>query len=161
LIAPVLARLDELKPSPGAEFDRSGGLMRVAPGSDSERLRAVLRGRGLKLEETGEDLSAAVWYSRANIVELSREEFRILARGSAGRVPELTSEEQRRLVVSIDGAMDAALALVSVEGGFRPEWTAAKLKARGQIIEDAAAYLQPVQLAGLRQALAWTIGRPG
>lgn len=155
-----------MKPPAKVEVDHSGTLMRVTPGGDAERVVSEIRSEGLKAEELSGDrgarevAAATSWYSRANIVELSREEFRTLARRWTAQVVQdgqLTPEQERRLVASLDRAMDEALASMPPEGGQRPEWTAAKLKARDRVLEEAAAYLQPAQLAELREALAWAI----
>jgi phage gp16-like protein len=143
LIAPVLAQLAKLEPPPAVFFDRTGRLLRVS--ESVAAVLAVLSAHGLAVEET--DATAEVWYSRANILELSREEFRILARQTAAG--------DERVAASIDAAMDEALAAVSIEGGFRPEWTAAKANARDRVLAEAARFLQPAQLEALRDAMAW------
>lgn len=162
----MLARLDEMKPPPRVEVDHSGTWMRVTPGSDAGRVLSDLRGSGLKAEElTQAEAASAIaaatsWYDRATIVELSREEFRTLARRSTGQVvqdAQLTPDQGRRLVGSLDGALGDALASLPPEGGHTPEWTSAKLKARDRVLEEAASYLQPSQLSELREALAWAL----
>ena len=111
----------------------------------------VLRSHGLEAEEVAES-AATEWYSRANVVELSREEFRILARKAAAPIEEPLRQQ---VIASIDAAMSDALAEVSVEGGFRPEWTAAKSRARDRIVREASEYLAPPQLTALAAALSW------
>jgi len=157
--------MENMKPPIRVEVDHSGTLMRVTPGSDSERAKAELSRAGLDGEELAPDAAAKAagakaWYTRANIHELSREEFRTLARRWAAQVVEnarLTSEQERRLVASLDGAMDEALASIPLERGEGQQWADAKLKARDRVLEEAAVYLQPAQLAELRETLAWAI----
>ncbi len=168
MIAPVLVRMENMKPPIRVEVDHSGTLMRSTPGSDSERVKAELSSAGLDGEELDSDAAAKAvagatsWYTRANIHELSREEFRTLARRWAARVVEnarLTSEQERRLVASLDGAMDEALASIPLERGEGQQWADAKLKARDRVLEEAVVYLQPAQLAELRETLAWAIAK--
>ena len=155
-----------MQPPARVEVDHSGTLMRVTPGSDAGRVLSALRGSGLKAEElTAADAARALgaatsWYTRANIVELSREEFRTLARRWAAQVVQdahLTADQERRLVASLDGAMGDALTSMPPEGGRTPAWTSAKLKARDRVLEEATSYLQPAQLDELREALAWAV----
>lgn len=162
----MLARLDEMKPPARVEVDHSGTLMRVTPGGDAGRVLAALRGEGLKAGETTAAESARAvatatsWYTRANIVELSREEFRALARRWTAQVvqdAQLTADQERRLVASLDGALGDALSSMPPEGGGTPEWTSAKRKARDRVLDEATSYLQPAQMAGLREVLAWAI----
>jgi hypothetical protein len=158
--------MENMKPPIRVEVDRSGTLMRVTPRSDSERAKAELSSAGLDGEELAPDAAAkevaaaTSWYTRANIHELSREEFRTLARRWAAQVVEnarLTSEQERRLVASLDGAMDEALASIPLERGEGQQWADAKLKARDRVLEEGAAYLQPSQLAELRETLEWAV----
>ena len=91
-----------MKPPARVEVDHSGTLMRVTPGSDGGRVLSELRSAGLKAEELSADTGARAvaaatsWYSRANVVELSREEFRTLARRWTAQVvqdAQLTPEQ--------------------------------------------------------------------
>jgi hypothetical protein len=145
----VLARIAQLEPAPAVEFDRSGRFMRLSEAIGA--VLSVLRSHGVEAEEVAE-AAATEWYSRANIVELSREEFRILARKAAAPIE---GPSRERVIASIDAAMSEALTEVSIDGGFRPEWTHAKLRARDRILSELAGSLAPPQLTALAAALSW------
>jgi hypothetical protein len=53
--------------------------------------------------------------------------------------------------------MDEALASIPLERGEGQQWADAKLKARDRVLEEGAAYLQPSQLAELRETLEWAV----
>jgi hypothetical protein len=158
LIAPVLARLDEMEGAARVEVDRSGTLLRIPSGGGHHRVLAELRKLGIEAQELSADAPAIAeatsWYSRANILELSRQEFRLLARRWTAQVGRLTGEQERMLIASIEDAMDEALRSIPLEGGLRPEWTSARENAASRVLEAAATYLDREQVAELQMTLA-------
>jgi hypothetical protein len=161
----VLARLQRLKPAPTVEFDRSGTLLRLTPASAAKRVQAELRATGAKTrlltasEAAKATANVGSWYSRSNVRELSREEYRTLARQWSAELKEdagLSDDQERRLVASFDGAIDEAVATLGPDGpADRETWRALKIKARERVLEESASYLSASQVDQVREVLSW------
>ena len=159
----MLARLQRQKARVTVEFDRSGTLLRVRPARAARRIQAELRASGGKARLLAPAEAATVaarvasWYSQSNVRELTREEFRTLARRWSAENKEatgLTDEQERRLLASLDGAVDAAIDAAGPDGPVdREVWRAAKVRARGRVLEESAGFLSASQLGEVRELL--------
>jgi hypothetical protein len=101
--------------------------VRITPATRAEEVRAVLEQGGTKTERLDPTAAAqavttaTTWFSRANVRELTREEFRVLSRRWAGELEETAelSEEQRaRLIRSLERAFDHDVSSMPVEQGI-------------------------------------------
>lgn len=167
----MLARLEEMKDKAIVEVDRSGTLIRITPAARAEEVRAVLEKGGTKTELLDRTAAAqavttaTAWFSRANVRDLSREEFRILSRRWAGELKEsaeLSEEQHGRLVSSLDRAFDHAVTLIPAEQGIPQDpnvWRKAKANAIQNVLANAASYLQPTQLEKVRAGLEAKLSR--
>lgn len=165
----MLARLEEMKDKATVEVDRSGTLIRITPAPRAEDVRALLEKGGTKTElldraaAAQAATTATAWFSRANVRDLSREEFRILSRRWAGEFQEsaeLSEDQQGRLISSLERAFDRAVTLIPTEQGIPQDptvWRKAKADAIQNVLADAASYLQPTQLEKVRAGLEATL----
>ncbi len=167
-IAPVLARLEPLAQDIEVEVDRSGTFVRVTPASRAaDVVRAIRSGEeeivvealeGRAMEEV--IVGATAWFSRANIGDLTREEFRLLAQPWADlvrRTIALNGGQVETLAASIEAAIEEVLTLVPLEDGLPKDptvWLAARKKAAQRVVEDACAYLGVHEVDALRTVLA-------
>lgn len=161
----MLVRLEEIKEEGTVEVDRSGTLVRIRPPQLAARVQQVLSQSGMKAElldrraAEAAVASATAWFSRSNIRELSREEFRILSHRWTAEIKEtvtLSDDQQQRLVRSLERAFDNAVKLIPSEQGIPRNpavWQGAKAQAVKQVLLDATGYLDSVQLQALQELL--------
>lgn len=137
IIAPVLARLESVKGRGTVEVDRSGSYVRVRPATLLTEVVEVLGKSGaaaqpLSAAETAEVLAWETrWYTRENVRELTREEFKVLVRRWSKELKDkgdVTADEERRLVAGLDDAVDSAVETLPTKGTPRTVRPGVRLK---------------------------------
>jgi hypothetical protein len=170
VLAPVLARLDELPGVARARAESAGRhfALELVPGADAASValaaREALAGRARVLgpEEAASQLAARPrgdpWLSRDEVMALSYVEGRILAvRVSArtGREAGLAPEARERLAEALRIEIFAVLERVHAEGGrsssrwFYEEWPAVA----GRVFARGSAFVPGDLLPALRSSL--------
>ncbi len=101
------------------------------------------------------------WFSQASVRELSREEYRVLARRWAAELRDsagFSAEETRLLVESFHRAVER----LPTEGDLievLSVWDAARAQAAKQVVREGERYLSAGKLDALRALLARQVSR--